>query len=175
MADGAVAQFWRKWSSEVEGRTLVVGSKCYGQKPDRRLLYREAIGIDLFEGEGVDHVHDLEQPLPYWMGKFDHVDCASVLEHVRHPWKMAENIEAALKPGGSIYVQVPFAWRIHDYPGDFWRMTAEALDVLFPSIEWRSRKYAVGDRLRKMVPGSSLAGGVMVSRAELVGFGRKCA
>lgn len=175
MADDAVAHFWRKWVSGIEGRTLVVGSKCYGHKPDRRPLYPDAIGIDLFEGEGVDHVHDLEQTLPYWMGKFDHVDCASVLEHVRHPWKMAENIEEALKPGGSIFVQVPFAWRIHDYPGDYWRMTAEALDVLFPSIEWKSRKYAVGDRLRKMVPGASLSGGVMIARAELVAFGRKCA
>lgn len=175
MAYGAVEHFWRKWAPEIGGRTLVVGAKCYGQKPDRRRLYADAIGIDLFEGEGVDHVHDLEQPLPDCLGKFDHVDCASVLEHVRRPWKMAENIEAALNHGGTIFVQVPFAWRVHDYPADYWRMTAEALDVLFPSIEWRSRKYAVGDRLRKMVPGSSLAGGVMVSRAELVGFGRKCA
>ena len=74
------------------GRTLVVGSKVYGKKQDRRELYRKAVGVDLFEGDGVDFVHDMETPLPESVGTFAHVDCVSVLEHVRRPWLMAANI-----------------------------------------------------------------------------------
>jgi hypothetical protein len=41
-----------------------------------------------------------------------------------------------MKPGATIFVTVPFCWRIHGYPSDYWRMTPEALKVLFPSITW---------------------------------------
>jgi hypothetical protein len=158
----------------VEGRTLVVGSKIYGNKLDRRDLYADAIGLDLFEGDGVDVVHDLEQPLPAALGQFEHVDCVSVLEHVRRPWLLAQNIEGALVEGGSLLVCVPFCWRIHAYPSDYWRMTAEALEVLFPSIRWQSRKYLVKGRQRKLVPGKLDSGGQWMARAELAAMGVKC-
>jgi SAM-dependent methyltransferase len=157
-----------------DGRTLVVGSKVYGNKLDRRRLYADAIGLDLFEGEGVDVVHDLEQPLPAALGHFDHVDCVSVLEHVRRPWLLAQNIEAALVEGGTLLVCVPFCWRVHAYPSDYWRMTAEALEVLFPNVEWISRKYLVNGRQRKVVPGKLDTGGQWMARAEMVGAGMKC-
>jgi hypothetical protein len=32
----------------------------YGNKLDRRKLYRDAIGVDQFDGEGVDIVADME-------------------------------------------------------------------------------------------------------------------
>lgn len=166
-------RFQRKWIGLAKGRALVVGSKCY-DKPDRRQLYSEAIGIDLEEGEGVDVVHDLEHPLPESLGKFDHVDCFSVMEHCKRPWLMAENIERALNRGGTLILAVPFVWRIHQYPGDYWRITAEALPVLFPRIEWINRGYAVGGRVRKLVPGRQDQFGNWLQRAETVGIGVKC-
>lgn len=168
-----LAKFMAKWPPR-EGRALVVGSKVYGNKLDRRTLYPEAVGVDLFEGDGVDVVLDLEQPLPVALGRFDHIDCVSVLEHVRHPWRMAENLEAALVDGGTLLVCVPFCWRLHAYPSDYWRMTAEALEVLFPSIEWRTRKYLVNGKARKIVPGRLDVDGQWMARAELVGMGVKC-
>jgi SAM-dependent methyltransferase len=174
VALNTLRRFMRKHPSR-NGRTLVVGSKCYGDKPDRRAHYKKAFGVDLFEGEGVDLVHDMEKPLPDSLGQFDHVDCVSVLEHVRRPWKMAENIERALVHNGTILVSVPFSWRLHGYPSDLWRMSAEALTVLFPSIQWRERKYLVGDRLRNLVPGKTDTQGKWIARSELVAAGVKCA
>lgn len=165
-------KFRRKFP-EKEGRTLVVGSKRYDDKPDRRQLYPEAIGVDLLPGDGVDLVHDLEKPLPAAFGLFDHIDCVSVLEHVRRPWKMAESLERCLTDGGTILVCVPFAWRVHAYPSDYWRMTAEALPVLFPSVLWLERKYLVDGRRRKVVPGMTNGSGAWLARAELVAFGVK--
>jgi len=153
----------------TRGRALVVGSKCYGEKPDRRKLYENAVGLDLFEGEGVDIVHDLETPLDGEL--FDHVDCCSVLEHVKRPWLLCENIEAAMRPGATILIMVPFVWRVHNYPGDYWRMSMQALDVLFPNIEWTERGYMMGDRFRKVIQSIETNGHKYLQRSETVAFG----
>jgi len=167
----SLARFQAKWRP-VPGRALVVGSKQYDDKPDRRALYEDGFGVDIEDGPGVDWVHDMEQPLPAELGKFAHVDCVSVLEHVQRPWKMAESIEACLMEGGSILISVPFVWRLHAYPSDYWRMTAEALPILFPSVEWRTRKYLVNGRFRKLVPGMQNHG-AWLARAELIAYGVK--
>lgn len=162
------------WKQHIDPeRALVVGNKRYDDKPDRRGIYRSALGVDMLPGDGVDLVHDLEQPLPESVGQFDHIDCVSVLEHVRRPWKMAENLESCLTDGGTILVCVPFVWRVHAYPSDYWRMTAEALIVLFPSVQWRARKYLTEGRLRKLTPTREGAVGPWLARSELVAFGVK--
>lgn len=166
-------RFASKWPPR-KGRVLVVGSKVYGKKQDRRELYKKAVGLDLFPGEGVDIVHDLESPLPDELGKFAHVDCVSVLEHVKRPWLMAANIEAALVENGTLLICVPFVWRVHAYPGDYWRMTTEALEVLFPNIQWHSRKYLVEGQQRNLVRGKRDPEGQWMQRAELAAAGVKC-
>lgn len=169
-SDTALSWFQAKYQA-APGRALVVGSKRYDDKPDRRRLYEDAVGVDLESGSGVDWVHDMEHPLPEALGRFNHVDCVSVLEHVRRPWKMAESIEACLNEGGTLLICVPFVWRVHAYPSDYWRMTAEALDVLFPQIKWVRRRYLVDGRFRKVIPTRSGRGGPWLARAELVAFG----
>lgn len=162
------------WKQRIDPeRTLVVGSKRYDDKPDRRAIYRNSLGVDMLPGDGVDVVHDLEQPLPSAYGTFDHIDCVSVLEHVRRPWKMAESLEQCLTEGGTLLVCVPFVWRVHAYPSDYWRMTAEALPVLFPNVEWRQRKYLTEARLRKLTPTREGGNGPWLARSELIAFGVK--
>lgn len=156
-----------------KGRTLVVGSRIYDNF-DRRTLYRDVVGLDMLAGPGVDVVHDMENPLPDNMGKFDHIDLCSVMEHCRRPWKMASAVEKALKKDGTLLVSVPFVWRVHSYPGDYWRMTVNAFDVLFPGLEWIERGYIVGGEIRKLVKGISTDEGTYMQRAEAVGLGRKC-
>lgn len=158
-----------------KGRALVVGSKVYPGTLDRRTLYKRAIGLDMLPGEGVDIVHDLEQPLDGYKNKIDHVDICSVLEHVRRPWLLAQNVESVLKVGGTILVSVPFVWRMHAYPNDYWRMNHAALEVLFPSIEWTHKKYVVnGAPTRMPLSYVDAEGGKWLSRSETVAFGRKC-
>lgn len=162
--------FQRKFVRPQKGRALVVGSKCYGNKLDRRKLYADAIGVDQFAGEGVDIVADMEQPQD--LGRFAHVDCCSVLEHVQRPWKMAETIDRALEPGGSILILAPFAWRIHAYPDDYWRLTPSALDVLFPNVVWTAKRFILEDRMCTLIP--RLKPGKWLARSEIAGFGYKC-
>ena len=89
------------------------------------------------EGEGVDLVLDLEESLPEGLGTFAHVECMSVLEHSKRPWLLAANPEQLMEPGATIFVSVPFIWRFHGYPSDYFRLTPEALPVLFRT--WNGR------------------------------------
>jgi len=41
-----------------------------------------------------------------------------------------------LKPGGKVVLSVPFAWKFHGYPSDYWRFTREGVKKLFPRIDW---------------------------------------
>lgn len=156
------------------GRSLVVGSRIYATSPDRRTFYTpNAIGLDMLDGPGVDIVHDLEQPLEGHK-KFDHIDLCSVLEHVRRPWLLAHNVEKLLVRNGTLLVSVPFCWRVHAYPHDYWRMTPAALAIIFPSIHWLERKFLVGTELRKIVPGGESDGDKWIKRAETIAFGVRC-
>lgn len=168
-------QYMRKYCQAKKGLTAVVGSKVYPGKEDRRLLYvPTGLGIDMIEGEGVDVVFDLEWAIPTaWVHNFAHVDCVSVLEHVERPWLFAENIEFMLEPGGTILVTVPWIWRIHNYPSDYWRMTPAAIKALFPNIEWepKATRYALDHALVRRIGSLTQEQQVWFPRSELLMFG----
>jgi len=123
---------------------LEVGSRDEGFTVSfRRALDRrpgDYVGIDAAAGPGVDAIVDLagdfaavSRVLP---GPFATIFCLSVLEHCRQPFRMAENIQRLLAPGGVLFVSVPFAWEIHRFPEDFWRFTPEAIRLLFAAVEF---------------------------------------
>jgi SAM-dependent methyltransferase len=98
------------------------------------------LGVDMQPGPGVDRVVDLSgdhsevaKKLP---GRFASIFCLSVLEHCRQPFRMAENLQRLLQEDGVIYVSVPFAWEIHEYPRDFWRFCPDGVRELFAAIEF---------------------------------------
>ncbi|MFA5014531.1 MAG: methyltransferase domain-containing protein [Actinomycetota bacterium] len=128
---------------KIKGPILEVGSKNYGNTQNLRPLFKntEYIGVDMRDGEGVDIVVDL-------MEKFEHIEeklenrrfhtivCFSVLEHCLNPFKMCSNIERLLEKNGLLFISVPFAWRIHGYPNDYWRFTPEGIKLLFPHLKF---------------------------------------
>ena len=156
---------------KVRGRTLVVGSKVYKTKDDRRDLYDYALGLDLESGPGVDIVFNLEEPLPETFGLFHHVDCCSVLEHVQRPWLLCANIEALMAPGGTLLISVPFIWRVHAYPSDYWRITVDTLPILFPNITWQQTGYIDSNGWIKKPDSVKVDGEVYMQKTEVVGFG----
>jgi hypothetical protein len=159
------------------GRTLIVGSRVYPKRSDRRRLYRDAVGVDQVAGEGVDRALDLELELPADLGTFQHVECVSVLEHSPRPWLIAANIERLMEPGATLHLSVPFAWSVHAYPADYFRFTVEGVRTLFPGIHWAELLYAHG-RFQQdgKVPPALLRGGEKYfARTQVMGFGERCA
>ncbi len=131
--------------------------------------------MDMLPGPGVDVVADLEEVPPWKLGLFMHVECMSVLEHSRRPWLLAANIERLLIGNGSIFVTVPFIWRYHGYPSDYWRFTLEGIAELFPSVEWTARAY-VHDGITQhgeKVPAEKIDGHPFYPRSEAMAFGYK--
>lgn len=172
----ALAEFEREWVRPRAGVTLVAGSRVYPGREDRRTRYANAVGWDALPGDGVDRVVDLEQLLPddVEAESFDHIDCVSVLEHTRRPWEVASNLEMLLCDCGTLLVTVPFIWREHSYPGDFWRFTIAGLKSLFGMVEWQRVVYAhvrfteEGEKIN----GKKVQGFPYFARTEVFAFGR---
>ena len=80
-------------------------------------------------------------PPPGCVEAYDLLISTSVLEHVQKPWLAAENMVSTIKPGGCLYVSVPWVREFHEFPNDYWRFSLPALDILFPhslsaSVAW---------------------------------------
>lgn len=155
-----------------DGRTLIVGSKLYEGREDRRLKYQDVIGIDMEDGLGVDRVLNLENRLPNDIGKFDHIECCSVLEHSKKPWLLAANLERLLVPQGTIFLEAPFMWRVHSYPDDYFRFTLSGLKLLFPNMEWLGQKYLT-NKLCDKPESTKVNGHPYFARTECLLFGVK--
>jgi SAM-dependent methyltransferase len=77
-----------------------------------------------------DIVADLNGPLPIPDATADAVLALSVLEHLREPRQMLGEAFRILKPGGFLYVAVPFQWWVHEAPHDYFRFTRYGLQYL---------------------------------------------
>jgi SAM-dependent methyltransferase len=86
------------------------------------------VAVDLFdESPEIDFHYDVAD-MGFENGTFDRVVCNAVLEHVPDPHASLEEMFRVLKPGGQIWVEVPFHQPYHPHPGDYWRVTPQGLE-----------------------------------------------
>lgn len=102
-----------------------------GDQADTRDLFpgKAFIGCDLQRGPGVEILDDFERSR-FGPDEVGAVICLEALEHVKHPWLAVAEVHRILKPGGLFLISVPFMTPKDSYPGDYWRMTAKALELL---------------------------------------------
>ena len=118
--------------SDLSGIVLDVG--CAERRP-RAFLSEEATYI------GLDHystatdwyatkpdLYGDAQSLPIADGVIDHALLLDVLEHIPDPDRCIRELHRVLKSGGSLTIQVPFMYPIHDAPLDFCRWTRYGLE-----------------------------------------------
>lgn len=141
MGDLNQLDFLKKNRNLFVGPFLEVGSRDYGSTQNLRDFFRneDYVGVDISEGKGVDVVLDLTSPfekIDAALGgrKFGTIFCLSVLEHCDQPFVMADNLTRLLRDEGKLYVSVPFVFRFHGYPSDYWRFTHEGVKKLFPEL-----------------------------------------
>jgi len=137
--------FLERLVPKVDGPVIEIGAKDYGSTTSFRDLYLgfEYVGVDLEAGKGVDVVADLTAgtgSLP--TEHFALAICCSVLEHTPRPWVMADNIVKLLRPGGQLYLSVPWVWRYHAYPDDYFRFSPRAVRELFSAVQWSRATYS---------------------------------
>ena len=63
------------------------------------------------------------QPLPFEDNSFDTVICFNTLEHIYDATAVLAELHRVVKPGGLVHVTVPFMFRIHGHPDDYFRAT----------------------------------------------------
>jgi ubiquinone/menaquinone biosynthesis C-methylase UbiE len=68
--------------------------------------------------------------LPFRNDSLDVVYSIAVLEHVKKPWIVAEEIFRVLRPGGYVVLELPFLNVIHD-ENDYFRFTDKGIRSLF--------------------------------------------
>ncbi len=67
-----------------------------------------AVGLDISADTDADLVHDLDVfPYPIEDASFDHVLMQDVIEHVREPLRVMEELHRILRPGGRVQVRTP--------------------------------------------------------------------
>lgn len=70
---------------------------------------------------------DLNNPLPFPDQKFDTILLSDVLEHVAVPETLWREMSRILRPGGKLILNVPFFYKLHEVPHDYYRYTEFAL------------------------------------------------
>lgn len=126
-------RFLQKNTSRFRGQLYDLG--C-GESPykDFFLKYAEGyMGVDWagsYHETKADIAADLNKPIPIESEVADSVVSLSVIEHLYNPQNMLSEAHRILKPGGDLVIQVPWQWRIHEAPHDYYRYTPFGLSRL---------------------------------------------
>ena len=79
---------------------------------------------------GVDLVADAHDLHMVEDDSVDGVMIVNTLQHVHHPHRVTSEAFRVMKPGGVLYVNVPFVFPFHEDPNDFHRFSYDGLKVL---------------------------------------------
>ncbi len=144
--------FFKKWPCFFRFIAAVFGVSVVGKTakkaieglgPDKvivnlgsgtKIIRKGVINIDFQPFENVDIVADASC-LPQEDNSVDAIVCESLLEHVADPAKVVAEIKRVLKPGGLVYVTVPFIAGFHSSPNDYYRWTKQGLREIMAGFE----------------------------------------
>jgi SAM-dependent methyltransferase len=134
LARSSILRAFKEVLPRFSGTLLDVGCGCMPYKP---LVLQSPSQVEKYIG--LDLVNNGRQkPDLVWDGKIIplddcSIDCAlltEVLEHCPEPEKVIKEIFRVLKPGGLLFLTVPFSWTLHEVPHDEYRYTPFALERL---------------------------------------------
>jgi SAM-dependent methyltransferase len=101
---------------------------CGAGRRDR--YYDNVVNFEIVDYDTTD-VLGVGEVLPFRGGTFDGVFSIAVLEHVRDPFRCADELVRVMNPGGKLICAVPFLQPLHGYPHHYYNMTHQGLRALF--------------------------------------------
>jgi SAM-dependent methyltransferase len=120
----------------ARGRLLDVGCGCLPYEQVFAPYVSEYVGLEVeatFSETAAafnsrqPHVYYDGERIPFESGTFDTVLSIQVLEHTPDPQHLLGEMARVLRPGGLLILSVPFSFRLHEEPHDFYRFTPHAL------------------------------------------------
>lgn len=132
MADLTARQYDEHLSDHARGRLLDLGCGKVPLYAAYRDLVSEVTCVDwpgsLHGDAHVDVDCDLAQgALPFADHAFDTIILSDVLEHLPHPERIWREMSRVLAPTGTVLMNVPFYYGLHEHPHDYYRYTEFAL------------------------------------------------
>jgi SAM-dependent methyltransferase len=114
------------------GSYIVPGQETIGNMRD---LFpgRKYVGCDMREGPGVDRIEDVSR-LTIADNSLPTVLCLETLEHVFETRRAIDELMRVLAPGGLLCISVPFNFRLHAHPDDYWRISPSCLQQLLAPL-----------------------------------------
>jgi ubiquinone/menaquinone biosynthesis C-methylase UbiE len=106
----------------------------------------EYIGCDIREGAGVDRIEDA-QALEFSDQSVGTVLLFEILEHLPHPHQAVAEAERVLRDDGFLALSVPFNYRLHGFPTDYWRFTSSGIYTLLSNFADKI-VFAAGPRMK---------------------------
>lgn len=148
------ANGWRRLLARLRPPSLLLPLEPALAAPEMDFLYRdgdrprvvlsvgggparhraEEINLNIAPFPNVDLVADGHR-LPLADASVDTVICKAVLEHVEDPGAVVAEIARVLRPGGLVYLDIPFLFIEHAYPSDFTRFTSSGVRNLARAFE----------------------------------------
>jgi SAM-dependent methyltransferase len=138
-------------SFQPSGPVLEIGSfylSGYEELCNHRPFFpgRVYIGCDIRQGPGVDRIEDA-QALSFPDQSVGTVLLFEILEHLPHPHRAVAEARRVLRDDGLLAVSVPFSYRLHGFPNDYWRFTSSGIHTLLEDFPDRI-VFAAGPRLK---------------------------
>ncbi len=118
----------------LKGKVIDIGG---GDSPSYYQFFKKADdldieSVDLKKSSGTRHIIDLEnEPLPFRDAYADQVLLFNILEHIFNHQFLINETHRILKNEGIALGFVPFFINVHPDPHDYFRYTAEALELIF--------------------------------------------
>lgn len=99
-----------------------------------KAIHPEVINVDIFPYKDVGLVTDATK-LPIADNSVDMVVTESTLEHIPDVELAIQEICRVVKPGGYVYISIPFLMPFHASPNDYFRLTSAGIKHKFAVFE----------------------------------------
>ena len=118
----------------INGSVLVIGS---GHHNYSRNVKKSSFLVhsDLIKHDNVEIIMDAHFS-SFKSNSFDSVIATEVFEHLKKPFIVSTNIYDLLKTNGILVISIPFMFRIHADPYDYFRYTKYTLYEMFKDFSY---------------------------------------
>jgi SAM-dependent methyltransferase len=144
LADLTVAEYFKNIPLYANGILADLGCGNVPLYDIYKPYVKEVVCIDwdntIHENGFLDYRCDLNSELPLDEQSLDTVVLSDVLEHIADPKILLHRVNRAMKNGGVIMMNVPFAYWLHEEPYDYYRYTEHGLQHLLGQSGFRTVK-----------------------------------